>query len=474
MAKKILIIGSNGYLGSRLIEFLIFRTDYHITTVSQYYSEFNIFKSSRLVSFECDQQYFPIECVSNYDVIISFAPKYEKLVSYIQPSQTFIFTDPRYFQLCNHQFSFYHLDLINVNGFSQLFDLSRPINYAVYLFKNNQLSDIPNNNNENFLGILDFCRCIEALIIFGRLSRSGSYKICSNLENSLPFNFTYQDTYGSIIRDILSNWDNIIEIKNPISCLLCKHPANRVGWNWEFVVCSNCFHIQRKYKYWIQNETHNDTDNTDEQYSLSHNANENENDILNVDDEIISNFTERYPLCRQNLVNSHNILIVTPIMLEKRWQFILNHILKILADNPNLSIVYTTFRKLRGIHSLFDFIFLPDGIQTLDNPFSVFQLLSNKLFDNGNIILKTSSTIPFLSPIDLSNYLSQKAISFHNTYSLKTLIERYSLYLNKSNYIDNGENIICIISKKNDCISPCVNRCFVYEIENSVYDQNSY
>lgn len=475
MTKKILIIGSNGYLGSRLIEFLIFRTDYSITTVSHYYYDFNLFKSSRLISFQCDQKFFPVECIKNFDIIISLAPKYEKLVSFIKPSQTFIFTDPRYLNLISNRinsgnnesiFSYYHLELVNINGFSTVFDLSKSINYNVYLYKNNNSSTLSRESNENILGIYDFCRCIESLIIFGRMSRSGSYKLCSNLPNSLPFNFTYQDTYNTIVTEILDNWTSIRELKNPTLCLICKHPSNKIHWNCEFVFCTYCFHVQRKY---ILLEENSNNEKLDIQ------ENNQEVDILNFDmNEILSQFLTRYSLCRENLVNSHNILIATPKILEKHWQVILDKILKTLSENSNLSIIYTTFNSIDNIHSLFDFIFLPDGIQTLDNPFKIFRLLSNKLFDNGKIILKTSSSIPFLSHVDLSTYITSKAISFYNTYSLKVLIERFNLYLNKCSYTEVGENILCMISKKNECISSCVNECFIYEVENNVYDQYSY
>ena len=469
MTKKILIIGSNGYLGTRLVEFLIFRTDYHITTISQYYSPFNLFKSARLVSFECDQAHFPISCIKQYDVIISLAPKNEKLISYIQSHQTFIFTDPRYQYYLNNigpfSFSHYHLDLINVNGFSSHFDLSKPINYNVYLYKNDKISELPSHTTENYLGIFDFCRCIESLIIFGKLSRSGSYRLCSNLPNQLPFDFTYQDTYNTIVREIVDNWDFIKEIKNPISCLICKYPSITIKWNREYVYCTNCFHISKKHiQYDRQNESAQN----------SHQLATNEN-VENFDSEmVVSEFIRRYPLCETTFVMSQNILVITETILQKKWQIELDKILRSLSDNQNLCITYTTFEKLSSVHSLFDFVFIPDGIQTLENPFTVFKLLGNKLFDNGKIILKTTSTIPFLLPVDLSNWLVPKVVSFYNIYSLKLLIERHNLYINKSNYMENGENIICMISKKNSCISECVNDCFLYELERGVYLETSY
>jgi hypothetical protein len=500
MTKRILIIGSNGYIGSRLVEFLLFRTDYSITTVSNYYYEFNLFKSSRLVSFQCDQRYYPSECIRDFDVVISFAPKYESLIHYLQPEQTFIFTDPRYlFSIQNlfprnetvQQFSFnyYHLELINVNGFSPVLDLSKSINYNIYLYKNNRIPVVPLYNNENFLGILDFCRCIESFIIFGRLSLSGSYKLCSSLPNNLPFHFIYQDTYNTIVTEILENWNSILQIKNPKPCLICSCPTKVVYWNSDYVVCKNCFHIQRKHTIkWDEpqeqqrnndNEKDNDNDNDNGNDNGNDRDNDNGNDNGHSDghvniDEIITHFLSRYSLCRENLVNSQNILILTPKILPKRWQGILNRVLKSLSQNSNLSVVYSSFVYSSTVHSLFDIIFIPDGIQMIENPYMNFRLISNKLFDNGKIILKTASTIPFLSPIDLSSYITSNNVSFYNTYSLRLLVEKYSLYINKCDYTDAGENILCLISKKNNCISSCVNDCSIYEIENNIYDQYSY
>lgn len=449
--KRICIIGANGYIGSRLLDFLLFRTDYHITILSPIFHKFNILPSERLVIVTSKQDILPDNFYDSFSFIITLAPFSRDLVNKINDEQVFIFTDPRYQRMTTH-LHHYFIDCAQINGFSPSFDTSRSINKDVYMFKTGLKTEIE-QIEISFVSIFDFCRFIETILIHNQKSFSGRYFITSETRQYYPFEFMSYDTYNTIIGDILTNWNRIENIKIGYKCMICQSESLTAKNNPDFVYCSYCFHIQKKIM----------------------------NIITDPKDVFTETFSEYTLIEHTNYFDSiHNLLIVTPWKLKECQKTFLRILIESITQKDttqtqtqkDIKMEFVSFSEIKNVYSLFDLVVLPYGIENIINPPVLFSNLLEKLFDNGKIIIQTQNTLPFVTRYNWDN--NSMGNSFYNTSSMKSLCNKTGLKLTNSHY-SKFDNINTFICQKNTGNFPeNLVDTFLFELENDIYDEKSY
>ena len=440
-SKKICIIGGNGYIGTRLIEFLLFRTDYHITVISLKFHKFNIVPSERIITVTGNQDDLPYEFYKTFDSIITFAPFSFNLVKKLGSDQIFVFTDPRYQRLMNNN-HYYYIDHAEINGFSQSFNTSNSINKEVFLYKNN-LKDRIEQNNVEFVSIFDFCRFIETILIYSTKSFSGRYSLSSETSQFHPFDFISFDTYSSIIDDILTNWNRINNFQISYKCIICQNECKPTKNNPDFLNCTTCFHIQRK----LLNIT------------LAH------------EDKFNETFEEYFLLEHHNyFIGIQNLLVITPWDLKENQKTFLKILIESMSKN-DLTIEFVSPSEINNVYSLFDVVLIPYGIDKINNPQVFFSNLLGKLFDNGKIIIQTTNTLPFVNRYNFDKDLGN---CFYNTSSMKNLCSQVGLKLCNSHYSTASNLNVFICYKSTNNQQDYLVDTFLYELENEIYDQSSY
>lgn len=441
VSKRICIIGANGYIGSRLIEFLLFRTDYHITVLSPQFHSFNITSSERIITFTASQDHLHRDFYKVFDAIISLAPFSFKLLEKIDYEQVFIFTDPRYNAIVTEH-HYYYIDHAEINGYSPSFNITNAINQEVFLYKNNLKENIE-QNNISFISIFDFCRFIETLLNYSTKSFSGRYFISSETSQFSPFEFIAFDTYNSITDDILSNWNRISNFKTAYKCRVCQNDCKVAKKNPDFLYCTSCFLIQKKLFDITTNENDKFNDTFEEYFLLEH---------------------------ADYFIGIQNILVVTPWELKENQKTFLKILIESMSKT-NLRIEFVSFSGIRNVYSLFDIVLLPYGIEMINNPQLLFSNLLGKLFDNGKIIIQTENTLSF---INRYNFNKQLGNCFYNTSSMKSLCNKIGLKLCKSHYSINSNLNVFVIFKNTTKQPEELTNTFLYEVENDVYDWASY
>lgn len=444
--KKICIIGSNGYIGSRIIEFLLFRTDYLITVISNKFHDFNISNSERIVTVTGDQDEIPSIFFKYFDFIVTFAPYSSNLITKIKEDQLFIFTDPRYQHLLPEDQHYYYIDSAEINGYSMSFDISKTINNQVYLYKKGEIQTIVQDDNLSFISIFDYCRFIENILIYGKKEYSGRYTISSFTEQYFPFEFIAYDSYNTIVDDILVNWSSIKHIKDSKKCEICDSKLLKAHKNPDFLYCSECFYIERKVK----------------------------NTTGNYDDIFMNTFNDYYLMdYSEYFLEIQNILLITPWELTKDQKSFFELFLQTLSKNENIRISFSSIKEVKNIYSLFDVVLIPYGIDMITNPCEFFENIGNKLFDNGRIILQTPNTLSFVENYNLN--VDRNSNIFFNTSCMKTLCKKTGLKLFKSFYSSNDNNICLFICHKDTSSIPDqLIDTLLYELEMDIYDENSY
>ena len=443
--KRICLIGGNGYIGSRLMHFLLFRTDFNIVVVSEKYHDFNKISSEKLVIFTADQDKLPQNFFNTFDCIISLAPYSNKIPLQIHEDTMFIFTDPRYQQIIHTNQYFYYIDSAEVNGFSLSFDLSKNINSSVYEYKIGNSGEINPKNDIPFISIIDFCRYIESLIIYGKKEYSGRYYISSETSNEYPYEFMSYDTIQSITDDILLNWDDISYIKTTPHCIICDSESYKTKNNPDFLYCSNCFHIQRK-DFNLTFDGYNPVYTHDTYFSL-----------LN------------YP---EYFIGAQNVLIVIPHEIKEDEKKYFEEILVKITKNDNLLIEFARDIHLNNVYSLFDIILIPYGIELLCNPYRFLEKISSKLFDQGKLIIQSSNTLSFIGRYNVD--IPKQYNSFFNTSSMKILCNKVGLYLKNSYYLNSNSNLFVCYKAQNNNTSSILVEPFMHELEYDVYQGTSY
>jgi hypothetical protein len=440
--KRICIIGANGYIGSRLLDFLLFRTDYHITILSPKFHKFNILPSERLVVVTGNQDNLPDEFYNTFSSIITFAPFSRNLVSKINDEQVFIFTDPRY-QRMTTNLHYYYIDSAQINGFSPSFDTTKTINKEVFLFKSGLKAEIEQIET-SFISIFDFCRFIETVLIYNQTSFSGRYFITSETMQYFPFEFISYDTYNTIIGDILTNWNRIENIKTGYNCMICQSESLTAKNNPDFVYCTYCFHIQKKTM-----------------------------DIITEPKDIFSETFSEYTLIEHANYFSgiHNLLIVTPWNLKECQKTFLRILIEGISQRE-LKMEFISLSEIKNVYSLFDIVLLPYGIENILNPTVLFSNLLEKLFDNGKIIVQTKNTLPFVTRYNFDNISIGQ--SFYNTSSMKGLCNKTGLKLINSHYSRDINLNTFICYKNTGNFEENLVDTFLFELESEVYDEKSY
>ena len=514
---NILILGGNGYIGNKLIDYLLKNSIHKITVIDKCNID-NYFNDS-IHYLNYNIKYLTSDFISRFDIIIFLAFSYDNLNSIIEnninnflfilqnisPKQKFIYTsnsnhNPFFnwsiesidnliniFIKKNPLNQIYGLRLGSVNGFSKLFRSDLIINNMIYTAKTNNKIYLSNKNcNKYILGINDLCNVFYTIITNDN-NLSGIYDIYSFIESIGNIGIYLSKITNSPIEHKENCYDMLSNSQVTNTDIFCKN----FNFNFTDTLESICNDILSNYH--LINHINTDTSNYNE-YTIISKCN-----ICNS--KIISLIDYGYQPLNNKYTKYHNSLDKNPfhLLVENKYplhlyfcencfhiQLNYNIFPKFINYNYPLIQIDTKKYQLKNNKVLFiDFIPINNkdvininSLEILNNPCILDQLKIK--YNNFDIIL-IQNTFHYLN--NYKNILQKIKNLMHYTSRVYIQTKKITLkypFFNLSHtdfnfFNSKSMNLLC---KNNNLILNNVffdQNCYIFEITNKLSpDSNTY